>query len=143
MGYTFVFENKSSTTTLDEYMTFDKFENLKLTSADAAVSDGKPFWKFTVEPNKKIVKHLRRVSVDLGFSISFSASHEFLKPCEKLYSVKEKTKTSVSISKEARWSKYEILYFPHKGIYYSHLFIKDHFYSSDTKSPFFPSKIFF
>jgi hypothetical protein len=59
----------------------------------------------------------------------------------KLSSVKEKTKTSVRISKEEKWSKYEILYFPHIGIYYSYLFIKDHFYSSDTRSHFFPSKI--
>lgn len=59
----------------------------------------------------------------------------------KLSSVKEKRNTSVSISKEAKWSKYEILYFPHVGIFYSHLFIKDHFYSFDTRSPFFPSKI--
>jgi hypothetical protein len=59
----------------------------------------------------------------------------------KLSSVKEKTKTSVSISKETKWSKYEILYFPHGGINYSHLFLKDHFYSSYTRNHFFPSKI--
>ncbi len=59
----------------------------------------------------------------------------------KLSSVKEKTKTSVSISKEAKWSKYQIIYFPHVGIYYSHLFKKDYFYSSKTESPFYPSKI--
>jgi hypothetical protein len=38
-------------------------------------------------------------------------------------------------------TKYEIIYFPHKGIFYSNLFIKDHFFNIDSGSPFFRSKI--
>jgi hypothetical protein len=37
--------------------------------------------------------------------------------------------------------KYQVLYFPHCGIWYGDLFKKDHFYSSSNKSPFHPSKI--
>ena len=50
-------------------------------------------------------------------------------------------KTSASIQNKTKWSKYQIIYFPHIGINYSHLFKKDHFYSSKTESPFSPSKI--
>lgn len=38
-------------------------------------------------------------------------------------------------------SKYEVAYFPHKGIFYGDLFIKDNYYSSNPDSDFHPSKI--
>jgi hypothetical protein len=67
------------------------------------------------------------------------------------FSLREIQKKSVGISKDAKWSKYEIIYFPHKGIYYGYadsilnltgeLYIKDDFYSSDRRNPFYPSKI--
>jgi hypothetical protein len=49
--------------------------------------------------------------------------------------------TTNSIAGKTKWSKYQIIYFPHQGIYYGNLFKKDHFYSSKTESPFYPSKI--
>jgi len=36
---------------------------------------------------------------------------------------------------------YEVIYFPHQGIFYSDLFTKDHFYSDNIDSPFHKSKI--
>jgi hypothetical protein len=36
---------------------------------------------------------------------------------------------------------YEVIYFPHQGIFYSDLFTKDHFYSDDVNSPLHRSKI--
>jgi frataxin-like iron-binding protein CyaY len=78
MGYTFVFENNSESTTLDEYIFFDKLENSKLTNSDLEVSKGEPFWKFTVPPKSKIAKHLRRKTIEEGFSMSYKMSHEFL-----------------------------------------------------------------
>jgi hypothetical protein len=59
----------------------------------------------------------------------------------KLTSVREKQNTSVSISQEAKWVKHEIIYFPHQGIWYGKQYLKDYFYSSDRKNPFYPSKI--
>ncbi len=35
----------------------------------------------------------------------------------------------------------EVAYFPHQGVFYSNLFLKDHFYSSEKDSPFFHEKI--
>lgn len=35
----------------------------------------------------------------------------------------------------------EIIFFPHKGIYYGDLFLKDHYYSNDPASPFHPTRI--
>ena len=49
-GYTFVFKNKSKTSTLDAYWTFREFQNLKLSSQDSKISNGELFWKFTVGP---------------------------------------------------------------------------------------------
>jgi hypothetical protein len=37
--------------------------------------------------------------------------------------------------------KYSVLYFPHRGIFYGDLLIKDNFYSKDSNSVFFPSNI--
>ena len=37
--------------------------------------------------------------------------------------------------------KFQVAYFPHVGIFYWNLFTKDHFYSKDSKSPFYPSNI--
>ena len=61
------------------------------------------------------------------------------------FSIREKQKHSVGISKDEKWSKYEIIYFPHQGIYYGYAdsflkltgehYIKDDFYSSDTRNP--------
>ena len=44
-------------------------------------------------------------------------------------------------SNQNQWSNYETLFFPHKGIWYGEMFVKDHFYSSIPESPFHPSKI--
>lgn len=35
----------------------------------------------------------------------------------------------------------EVLYFPHKGIHYSNLYVKDHYYSTDPQNPFFARNI--
>jgi len=61
------------------------------------------------------------------------------------FSLIEKQKHSVGISKDVKWTKYEIIYSPHQGIYYGYadsilkltgeLYIKDDFYSSDTRNP--------
>jgi len=37
--------------------------------------------------------------------------------------------------------EYEVIYFPHQGIFYSDLFTKDHFYSDDADSPLHKSRI--
>jgi len=89
-GYTFVFVNKNKSLTLDEYVMFDKLDNLKLTAADREISNDQPFWKFTVKPGEKVVKHLRKIIIDAGFSMSYQSTHEFLNPGEQEYSVKER-----------------------------------------------------
>ena len=43
--------------------------------------------------------------------------------------------------KEARIENIEVAFFPHKGIYYGKLFMKDHFYSDDINSPLHISRI--
>lgn len=89
-GYTFVFVNENKSLKLDEYITFDKLENLQLTKTDKEISSNKPFWKFVVDSGKKVVKHLRKEVVDSGFSMSYQLSHEFLKPDQEEISLKEK-----------------------------------------------------
>lgn len=39
------------------------------------------------------------------------------------------------------FSDFEVLYFPHQGIWYGNLFKKDHFYIKEKDCPFHPSKI--
>lgn len=51
-GYTFVFVNENKSLKLDEYITFDKLENLQLTKTDKEISSNKPFWKFVVDSGK-------------------------------------------------------------------------------------------
>ena len=36
---------------------------------------------------------------------------------------------------------YEVAYFPHMGVTYGNLFLKDHFYSSESANPFFHEKV--
>ena len=69
---------------------FDELDNLNLTSSDNETSHGSPFWKFIVPPKSKVVKHLRRGLIDKGISISYKCNHEFLKPGEMTYSIKER-----------------------------------------------------
>ena len=38
-------------------------------------------------------------------------------------------------------SSYEVLFFPHQSIFYGDLFVKDHFYSENKRSVFYPSNI--
>jgi hypothetical protein len=38
-------------------------------------------------------------------------------------------------------SQHEVLFFPHKGVAYGGLFLKDHYYSEDPNNPFHPSSI--
>jgi len=89
-GQTFVFENESENTTLDNYVDFPKLENLKLTSTDYATSNNENYWKFWIKPKSKIAKHLRRDDVNRSSSFSYSVKHNFLKPGEKPCSIKEK-----------------------------------------------------
>ncbi len=44
--------------------------------------------------------------------------------------------------KEQDFSKYEVLFFPHKGVAYGDLFLKDQYYMSDPSCPFYKSNIF-
>lgn len=39
------------------------------------------------------------------------------------------------------FASFKIIYFPHQGVYYGNLYLKDQFYSTDVSSPFFPNKI--
>ena len=89
-GYIFVFENNSDTMTLDEFVCFTKLVNLKLNHEDSKTSNGEPFWKFTVPPNRKVFKHLRRIEVNAAISMSYKVDHEFLQPKQREISVKEK-----------------------------------------------------
>lgn len=43
--------------------------------------------------------------------------------------------------KEYNLEEWEVLFFPHKGIFYSNFYLKDQYYNSDSDSPFFKSKI--
>ena len=42
---------------------------------------------------------------------------------------------------DQKYQNFKIVYFPHKGIFYTNLFIKDYFYSHDNQDPFFCEKI--
>ncbi len=46
-----------------------------------------------------------------------------------------------SVSKTPDICQHEVIYFPHESIAYGSLFLKDHFYSPDPRSPFHMSKI--
>ena len=37
--------------------------------------------------------------------------------------------------------RHQVVYYPHQGIFYGNLFLKDHFYEDDPNSPFHPSNI--
>ena len=37
--------------------------------------------------------------------------------------------------------KFKVAFFPHQGVFYGTLFMKDHFYNEDSESPFFKSRI--
>jgi hypothetical protein len=78
----------------------------------------------------------RIVGMILGrlMSLSYSMIH-------KMSHIGEKQNIPDDISINNNWSKYEIIYFPHKGIWYGEHFLKDHFYSSDPGNPFYSSKI--
>ena len=58
---------------------------------------------------------------------------------------KKKSKKITNATKSSKINKrssdFEIVYFPHKGIYYGDMFLKDHYYSNNIKSPFHSSKI--
>ena len=99
-GYTFVFDNSDSKTTIDIYLYFETLKNLALTKGDLEISSQKPFWKFTIPPKSKIAKHLRKKDLDAGFSMSYKISHEFLKPGQKPLSIKEKLSPSELKDKE-------------------------------------------
>ena len=89
-GYTFVFVNDSKDLSVDEYITFETLENLQLTNSDKQFSKNQPFWKFTVKPGSKVVKHLRKVTIDAGFCMNYKLSHQFLKPGETPMTLKER-----------------------------------------------------
>ena len=42
---------------------------------------------------------------------------------------------------DQKYQNFKIVYFPHKGIFYANLYIKDYFYSHDNQDPFFCEKI--
>ena len=60
---------------------------------------------------------------------------------QKFSMVYNKQSNLYNFSVEKNWSKYEIVYFPHKGIWYGNLFLKNHFHSSEPENPFHKSKI--
>ena len=45
------------------------------------------------------------------------------------------------VKKVLLFSDFEVIFFPHHGIWYGNLFKKDHFYSKDLDNPFFLSRI--
>ena len=45
------------------------------------------------------------------------------------------------ISNNVNTLSYKVIYFPHQSIFYGGLFVKDHFYSKDINSAFYPSNI--
>ncbi|CAI2385633.1 unnamed protein product [Moneuplotes crassus] len=78
-GVIFIFENKSKTYTLDEYFTLKKLDNYRLTNQDLQLSKHKPFWKFTVKPKKRVVKHLQKINMGLKTSFQYNYNHKFIK----------------------------------------------------------------
>lgn len=48
---------------------------------------------------------------------------------------------TVSFKEKIRVEDFEVIFFPHHGIFYGELFKKDHFYNEDINSPFHKSKI--
>jgi hypothetical protein len=89
-----------------------------------------PSWVSSAE---KISKILKFVSKRIVGRLIGSLKKRLLPPSTKLSPAHTEQKVDVA--------NYEILYFPHLGIYYSNLFIKDHFYNPNPESPFFKSKI--
>ena len=65
-------------------------KNLRLTSADKEISDGRPFWKFEVAPKTKVFKQLRKEKSEEGSNMSYTWHHEFLKPGDMPFSIKER-----------------------------------------------------
>ena len=50
--------------------------------------------------------------------------------------------TAVSPSdQKINYENIQVAYFPHQGVFYSNLYVKDHFYSTDPTSPFHCSKV--
>ena len=52
-----------------------------------------------------------------------------------------RNKKTNSVNKEIDLKKFNIIFFPHQGIYYGSFYKKDQFYSKKTDSNFHPSNI--
>ena len=74
------------------------------------------------------------------FGLAFRSIAAVVKQC--LTSFKKIDSRVVENSCGACPERFEVVYFPHQGVAYSNLFLKDYYYSVEEKSPFYPSNIF-
>ena len=95
------------------------------------------------------IKIVASTNLFILFEFAQKVSIIFLKKIigflRKLFLFKKKIdtvdKTTSVINNVIDTSPFEVLFFPHKSIFYGDLFIKDHFYSKDKGSIFHPSNI--
>ena len=53
----------------------------------------------------------------------------------------KKKNISNKVSEDQKYKNFKIAYFPHKGIFYHNLFLKDYYYSNNKDDPFFSKNI--
>jgi len=98
--------------------------------------------KYVILPGLFFNRALKKITAKITSicAASFRRS-AVLFPKKKTISKKVPNVAKSLVSKAFDLTDVEIVYFPHKGIYYGDLFKKDHFYSKDKNSPFHRSKI--
>ena len=86
-----------------------------------------------------------KFSISLVFIIAGKSLKRFIKIYQSILHnspfFKSNNRITSGIKVESNWSKYEIIYFPHVGIFYEKHYMKDQFYSSKKDNPFYPTKI--
>lgn len=100
-----------------------------------------PFLKAYSKANIKIVV--------LPFFLNY---HKIYERVNRTLSLKRLINTSLPLKrlgkkknqpegKSIKTESFKVAFFPHKGVLYGKLFVKDHFYSKDIRSPFFKANI--
>jgi len=97
---------------------------------------GKEFWKFT----KLNIYHIPIINRNKLFTLKKSI-FGILNFVLNYNKIKSKANHKQREDKRLNLKMFKVMFFPHKSIFYGDLFLKDHFYSKDSSSGFYPEKI--
>jgi hypothetical protein len=127
----------------------------KQCAAAQELTNKKKYSRIYIISENKFLKYIKK-SYNNGIIARFIPLIAELKEIALLYKkakdfLKRKLAESIQIEKEKKINEnkysdidtntFEVVYFPHKGIYYGDLFIKDQFYNNNICSPFHKNKI--